>query len=86
MFNFLKKKQKTNIKSTSNTFIKFDDVAGNELTLEIKPFENSNLFYINTSNNTIVLDKELCIILGHTLLEYSKTEKIDKLIEALKID
>ena len=87
MFNFFKRKQKTAKNTTSNTFVRFDDVAGNELIIEVKPFENSNLFYIHNSNNTnttIILDKELCTILGYALLEYSETEKIDNLIKTLE--
>ena len=89
MFNFFKKifkpkkvKKKVTIQ---NGPIIFQDEQVKDIVLQIKPNGNDTLFEIIDlkENDSILLNKEQCILVATALFEYGKTGKITETLSVI---
>jgi len=89
MIKFLKKlfhkRKNTEIKEIKNTPIVFEDEQGKDVVLQIRPNGNDNLFEIINlkDNNSIIINKEQCILVATALFEYGKTGKITNTLKII---
>ena len=89
MIKFLKKlfHKRKNIESKEikNTPIVFEDEQGKDVVLQIRPNGNDNLFEIINlkDNNSIIINKEQCILVATALFEYGKTGKITNTLKII---
>ena len=89
MIKFLKKlfRKRKNIESKEikNTPIVFEDEQGKDVVLQIRPNGNDNLFEIINlkDNNSIIINKEQCILVATALFEYGKTGKITNTLKII---
>lgn len=89
MIKFLKKlfHKRKNIESKEikNTPIVFEDEQGKDVVLQIRPNGNDSLFEIINlkDNNSIIINKEQCILVATALFEYGKTGKITNTLEII---
>lgn len=89
MIKFLKKlfHKRKNIenKEIKNTPIVFEDEQGKDVVLQIRPNGNDSLFEIINlkDNNSIIINKEQCILVATALFEYGKTGKITNTLEII---
>jgi len=89
MIKFLKKlfHKRKNIESKEikNTPIIFEDEQGKDVVLQIRPNGNDNLFEIINlkDNNSIIINKEQCILVATALFEYGKTGKITNTLKII---
>lgn len=89
MIKFLKKlfHKRKNIESKEikNTPIIFEDEQGKDVVLQIRPNGNDNLFEIINlkDNNSIIMNKEQCILVATALFEYGKTGKITNTLKII---
>ena len=89
MIKFLKKlfhkRKNREIKEIKNTPIVFKDEQGKDVVLQIRPNGNDNLFEIINlkDNNSIIINKEQCILVATALFEYGKTGKITNTLKII---
>lgn len=89
MIKFLKKlfhkRKNIEIKEIKNTPIVFEDEQGKDVVLQIRPNGNDNLFEIINlkDNNSIIINKEQCILVATALFEYGKTGKITNTLKII---
>lgn len=89
MIKFLKKlfHKRKNIESKEikNTPIVFEDEQGKDVVLQIRPNGNDSLFEIINlkDNNSIIINKEQCILVATALFEYGKTGKITNTLKII---
>lgn len=89
MIKFLKKlfHKRKNIenKEIKNTPIVFEDEQGKDVVLQIRPNGNDSLFEIINlkDNNSIIINKEQCILVATALFEYGKTGKITNTLKII---
>jgi hypothetical protein len=86
MFNFFKKSKKVEKnKNIQNKPIVFQDEQAKDVVLQIKPNGNDTLFEIINlkENNSILLNKEQCILVATALFEYGKTGNIIKTVSII---
>ena len=89
MIKFLKKlfHKRKNIESKEikNTPIVFEDEQGKDVILQIRPNGNDSLFEIINlkDNNSIIINKEQCILVATALFEYGKTGKITNTLKII---
>lgn len=79
------KRKNIESKEIKNTPIVFEDEQGKDVVLQIRPNGNDSLFEIINlkDNNSIIINKEQCILVATALFEYGKTGKITNTLKII---